>query len=214
MLNINTITEEEIDALSKNQRLLFVKLLKERTGHSLKECKEFCDDNMVRILNSRSPQNTPFNIYEQNSGSVPVLSIEEYNLLQQGAGLACVKSIKERLQIGLKEAKDVYDYYKDFSVKYGMEYIKSNFEIQDDSEIYNNIPKGLVVLKTFTHENKKNVVVKIGNQEVFDKENQYDFILRNELSNNITIYTNIFDDFWEISTDINVYKKALNEYAR
>ena len=216
MLLFKDVTPEEREAF-KTSKLEFVRLVKNRTGCGLKEAKEFSDDfsdEIQMIINGES-----YNL------ELEVMIEDELSMLYEGYKLDCVKALKERLhtdsfggpmhkQFGLKEAKEVADHYQNLLKVFGFDYVKDYRLEVKTREIYNNIPKGLKILKLFNFKNVNHVLVSIKDSEIFLEENKFDLFLQEELSDGLAIYTNRFSNFWELELSISVYKKVLNEFIK
>ena len=219
MLSIETLTQEELYLLPSH-KLEFIMTIKRRTNLGIKECKKFMDDNWQAILDYQKQLEgytaegchviPPYEYLSESTiiNKDEYLTNEELELFNSGKKLQCVKAIKERLDIGLKEAKDIVDKYE-ISI---MENSNLNVaKLTIESLIGEKLPKYVKALKIFTFDEKKYVLAAIEYQDKFKEEYQFDFMTTSAFSEGLAIYSNLYDNEWYLETDLNIYKKILFE---
>jgi ribosomal protein L7/L12 len=90
--------------LSEGRKIEAIKRVRERTGIGLKEAKD-----AVEAMGEREPRSTTLAEREPRSTTLADLEPELIAFLEQGRKIEAIKRVRDRSEMGLKQAKDLVD---------------------------------------------------------------------------------------------------------
>jgi ribosomal protein L7/L12 len=96
------LSQDVLEAISRGEKIMAIKLLREQTGLGLKEAKDLVEWHMARAVQSvtSTPARVPY------SGGLPA-GVQE--ALAAGNKIEAIKRFREQTGVGLKEAKDAVE---------------------------------------------------------------------------------------------------------
>jgi ribosomal protein L7/L12 len=95
------LSQDAIEALSRGEKILAVKLVREQTGLGLKEAKDLVEWHMARATRSAASDSA-----RPASPGIPA-GVQE--ALAAGNKIEAIKRFREQTGVGLKEAKDAVE---------------------------------------------------------------------------------------------------------
>lgn len=109
VVNQSGLTVEEEDYARTGQKIYAIKSVRERLGIGLKESKDLVEDWMSKHVLNPFPNLPPLPPVQTKDKD---LTWQEIGLVKNGRALDAIKTLRARLGIGLKDAKDLVDNYR------------------------------------------------------------------------------------------------------